>query len=443
MLRLLTSSLRLAGAMVLAPYSIAAQDTTRAAIDTTIARRYFQEANALTARDAGRLWGRTLAGPLLFVDRGSRQILTDRADGEGRLRPLGALYAGVLPASENIANTAFRWGGVSWAMLAWPVTSDSLQRSVLLAHELWHRVQDSLGFPLASPTNAQLAQRDGRLWLRLEALALKRALSLEGIDRARALRDAIAFRRTRRRLFPGSDSTERALELNEGLAEYTGVTIGAGSERERRELVERRLEVLDSATHLERSFAYQTGPAYGYFLDALSPGWRGTLSRRDDLAFVLESSLHGAAPSRGATVITRAERYGYARIRKEEQSRATKAVGHLTALHRRFVIGPVLELPLAEMKMGFDPGQVEALEGVGTIYGTLRLTDRWGVLQCDASGGVISPDFRRAIVPAPTDTAGRRLTGPGWVLELLPEWQIVAGARRGDWIVKHVTAPLP
>ncbi|HEU5217649.1 MAG TPA: hypothetical protein VFU23_03270, partial [Gemmatimonadales bacterium] len=356
-------------------------------------------------------------------------------DAEGRLRPLGSFYSGTLPASENIANTAFRWGGVTWAMLGWPVPKDSLRRGVLFAHELWHRIQDSLGLRAANPVNAHLAERDGRLWLRLEGRALGRALSQDGAGRTRALRDAITFRRTRRRLYPGADSNERALELNEGLAEYTGVVVGAESDAARRAILERYLAVLDSATRLERSFAYQTGPVYGLFLDALSPGWRTGLTPAQDLAYLLESALPPGGPLRQASAVNRAGGYGYAALRKEEQSRATKRVAHVASLRGRFVNGPVLELPLTAMRMGFDPGQVEALEGAGTVYGALRLTDQWGVLQCDGSGGLISGDFQRAIVPAPSDTTGHRLTGPGWVLELLPDWHIVPGARKGDWTI--------
>jgi hypothetical protein len=436
--RLLTASklLRIA-ALLAAPRGLRAQDSPGPAIDSIIARRYFQEAAALTARDGGRLWGRSLAGPLLFADRASRTLLTEVPDAEGLLRPFGSFYAGTLPASENVSNTSLRWGGMTWAMVAWPLTSDSLERSVLILHELWHRVQDSLGFPLNNPGNAHLAERDGRLWLRLEGRALRRALALEGAGRSRALGDAIVFRRTRRRLFPGSDSTERALELNEGLAEYSGVAAGAGSEAARRLLVDERLAVLDSSTHFERSFAYQTGPAYGHFLDALAPGWRTSLKGDRDLAYLLEASLRGANSVRPVSAVTRASAYGYVAVRKEEQARATRRIAHLVSLHRRFVRGPLLELPLREMKMGFDPGQVESLDSVGTVYGMLRLTDRWGVLQCDASGGLISADFRRALIPAPADTTGRRLTGPGWVLELLPDWQIVPGTRKGDWAVKR------
>ena len=68
----------------------------------------------------------------------------------------------------------------------------------------------------------------------------------------------------------------------------------------------------------------------------------------------------------------------------------------------------------------------------------LRLADRWGVLQCDATGGLIAGDFRRALVPAPADTQGRRLTGPGWILELEPGWKVVPGGRRGDWVLREI-----
>ena len=429
--------------ILIAAAPIAAQDPApAAAIDTALARRYFLEAQALTARDAGRLWAHSLAGPLLLVDRASRMAVADRPDGEGLLRPMGSLFAGTLPASENVANTTLRWGGVHWTMVAWPVRSDSLERSVLLAHELWHRVQDSLGFPMASPTNTHLGQREGRLWLRLEARALRRALTQEGAARARTLRDAIAFRRARRARFRGADSTERALEMNEGLAEYSGIAVATESPVLRRELVERRLAGLDSITNFERSFAYHTGPAYGLFLDELAPAWRTSLSPRDDLSFLLAAAL-GAGAVRSA-VATRAVPYGYEKVQREERTRAAQQTARLAAFRRRFVSGPVLELPLGEMKMGFDPGRVESLDGVGSVYGSLRLTDRWGVLQCDGSGGLIAVDFSHVVVPAPADTAGRRLTGPGWVLELSAEWRIVPGRRSGDWTVTaSPAAPAP
>ncbi|HEX7025195.1 MAG TPA: hypothetical protein VF187_10295, partial [Gemmatimonadales bacterium] len=349
----------------------------------------------------------------------------------------GSFWTGTLPAGEPAANTTLRWSGRTWAVVVWPPVADSLERQVLVAHELWHRVQDSLGFSSIAPANSHLGTADGRLWLRLEGRALAAALARAGAARVRALSDAVAFRRARRALFPGSEAAERALELNEGLAEYSGVVLAAGEPETRRRLVQERLGSLDSAAYLERSFAYHTGPAWGLFLDELAPSWRRTLTAAADLGWLAERALGRATPA-PRSAVQRGTAYGYSVVRKNENARATARRKRSAALRERFLDGPVLELPLGDMKMSFDPGKVEALDSLGSIYGMLRLADRWGVLQCDVTGGLIAGDFRRALVPAPADTEGRRLTGPGWILELEPGWRVVPGGRRGDWVLREI-----
>src|SRR6185436_19514224 len=69
--------------------------------DTLLARRYVEEARALTARDGGALWGRSLDGPLLFVEPKSRALLSALPAPDGGLAALGAWYTGTLPPSEN------------------------------------------------------------------------------------------------------------------------------------------------------------------------------------------------------------------------------------------------------------------------------------------------------------------------------------------------------
>lgn len=428
-------------AAFLAPYGGPAPRGSSAPIDTALARRYFSEAAALTTRDGGQLWGRSLAGPLLLVDAASKEMLAEEPDAEGRLTRDGGIFRGTLGSTEMAANTAVHWGGRHWTMVLWPLPNDSVERAVLVGHELWHRIQDSLGFPSTGPRNEHLATTDGRVWLRLEGRALLRAAGLDGPRRIQALQDAIEFRRARRRRFGSADSAERALEMHEGLAAYTGTAVAAPALPDRLPLVHRRLQTMDSTERFERGFAYQTGPAYGYFLDLLAPDWRAAISRNDDLAYRLGEAI-GRRPGAGSAA-TRAAAYRSAVIRREETARAARRASLLAGLTRRFRTGPKLELPLAEMKLSFDPNGVEALDSLGSVYGSLRLSDRWGVLQCDASGGLISADFSRATVPAPADTAGRRLTGPGWLLELAPNWQVVPGRRPGDWTVQAVAAPPP
>ena len=64
-------------------------------IDTTLAYQYFQEAQALCSRDNGKLWGVSLCGPMLFVDRKTRTVVANQADKEGILTKSGNVFVGI------------------------------------------------------------------------------------------------------------------------------------------------------------------------------------------------------------------------------------------------------------------------------------------------------------------------------------------------------------
>jgi len=215
------------------------------------------ELHALCARDGGRLWGVPLCGPTMIVDRKTRAITADR--------PAPA----VLPKEIGIANTAVDFEGQRWTMIAGPLPDDPFARKMLLAHESFHRVQDSLGFPSAGPANAHLDTAQGRYWLQLEWRALGQALSG---DRD-AVRDALAFRAVRRALFAGAAKEEHDLEMHEGLAEYTGAALAEPDPRARAPHLVAKLRDAESTPTFVRSFAYASGPAWGTLLDRKRRSW--------------------------------------------------------------------------------------------------------------------------------------------------------------------------
>ena len=433
--RLLPAVSCLTAALGMCGFPALAQTSSTPPLDGARALDYFAQIDSLTRRDGGRLWGLSLAGPILLVDRASRAVVANQPDTEGRLLADGAIFRGTLPADQNVANTAFNWGGRRWTMVALPLPDDPAQRGALLLHELWHRLQDSLGFPASSPSNEHLGRMDGRLWLRLEGHALAAALGSSGKTRTKAIADALAFRRYRRSLIPGADSSERALELNEGLAEYTGLTLAGFTGARGAAEVAARLAGLDTLMNFARSFAYLTGPAYGLLLDATGVTWRRSLRLTDDLAERLGAALRlKALPPAGATIEQRAGKYGYTDLRAAEESRELARATRQSELRQRFVLGPVVRLPLREMRVGFDPYAVESLDSVGTVYGTLRIVDRWGVLEVSSGGGLIK-DWMEAVVPGPAQVEGSRAKGPGWTLNLEPGWRLVTGVRKGDLTV--------
>src|SRR5438046_536044 len=76
------------------------------------ARRAFDEARLASEDDDGKLWGRALYGPMIFVDPQTRFAVADRADEKGALQADHGVFPGTLPPDVVLANTATNWNGV-------------------------------------------------------------------------------------------------------------------------------------------------------------------------------------------------------------------------------------------------------------------------------------------------------------------------------------------
>src|SRR5205085_10188693 len=123
------------------------------------------------------------------------------------------------------------------------------------------------GFITDEGLNEHLDTLEGRLWMRLEWRALRRAVESNGPDRAEAIADALAFRRERRRLFSGAADHERREEIREGLASYTGIAAWANSPADAHRAAAAALAGGESQTALVGNFEAASGPAYGVLLD--------------------------------------------------------------------------------------------------------------------------------------------------------------------------------
>jgi hypothetical protein len=261
---------------------------------------------------------------------------------------------------------------------------------------------------MSNPDNPHLDTLDGRYYLQLEYRALSAALQSEGVAQRQAAADAVAFRRQRRALFPNAAAAERTLEMNEGLAEYTGVALSGAP---------RRLALLDLETGASkpsfvRSFAYATGPAYGLLLDAYNKDWRTTLKSTDDLSDL----LHLEIPSNPSV-----DPYNGNTLRAQEVDRDQFRQRRIASLRKLLVDGPVLVLPLQQMSMEFNPNNLVPVDGLGTVYPTITIRDLWGSIQV-TENALLSQDFKKLTVSA----------SGGWKLDLKPGWKIIEGKRQGD-----------
>jgi len=404
------------------------------AIDFETALAYFEQARQISEADDGHLWGRKLYGPMLFVDRATRTVVANEPDKRGILKTRGSLYTGILPNDVTVANTATRWAGKHWTMLMWPLPEDTFERANLLAHEMWHRIQGDLGLPGNNPGNVHLDAPEGRLWLRLEWRALGSSLRAKGDDRKTAVLDALIFREFRRSLFGDAAHEERALENNEGLAEYTGVMLAGFTATERTRHVLDKLHEAELANSFVRSFAYKSGPPWGILLDDAGVDWRAGYSANSDLGARLSRALDLKLPANlKAVAAGRMTTYNGHELDEEERQRDQRRQQRLTEARARFIIGPTLRLPLRQMKIEFNPNNLQPLDDVGTVYPTLRIADVWGILEV-TNGALVSADWTWVAVPVENDWNGGLESGQtGWTLEPKEPWRAQRSERKGQW----------
>jgi hypothetical protein len=340
---------------------------------------------------------------------------------------------GPRPPLVGLVNAPVQWGGVTWGAYVWDflVNETPRRRNEILLHELFHGVQPQLGLMLPAQASEHLDALDGRYWLRLEWRALARALSGSGEQRNAAVRDALAFRQARRALYPAAAEKERAVEITEGVAQYTATVLAASSTAEATASALDQLARAEKQESFVRTFAYASGPAYGLLLDASSPEWRHALRSSDDLGMVMMNAL-AVQPASDATVS--AARYGGAELRAAEQQRERQRQERIAELRRRFVDGPVLVIPGGGRGMSDSRGAV-VIPGSGTVYfGTYRSSGEWGTLEAD-TGVLVASDGGSRRVSAPVRRDAVTVTGDGWTFKAAPGWIVRDGARRGDYEV--------
>ena len=415
----------------------AAQSTS---IDTKLAAQYFRQLEQTSNRDGGKTWGQSLYGPILFVDPGTSEVVANQADRENKLVSRDGVFVGKLPTEINPANTAFDWGGVHWTMVMWPVSEFRQARERLLLHECFHRLQEKLGLPARDAVNTHLDTLNGRIWIQMEWRALERALRQTGPARKTAIADALLFRGYRRSLFPDSAKNENALELNEGLAEFTGVKL---SSADLQETVLRANLILRQARNnptFARSFAYVSGPAYGALLDLSGNPWRVSLKPSSDLGVLLQQRYGIKIRVSEAAARSAISRYEGEEIVTVETAQERKRVQQIAEARKKFLDGPVLILSLSpDVRYSFNPNNVIGIDDSNSVYPTLRLVDDWGVLTVNNGAWLErgpTGHLVRARVPAPQELSARPLKGEGWSLELTNGWEVVPGERPGDVTIK-------
>jgi hypothetical protein len=413
-------------------------------LDTARALSALRDAKSACEADAGKLWKRSLCGPIALVDRQTRLVIANDTVAGRRFVRLGDAYLTTLPETQYVANTSFSWAGRSWTMVALPLPRDRFTRAGLVMHEVFHREQEALGLRQPDALNNQLDMRAGRTWLRLEYRALARALeSLPDRERAQHhVESALLFRAQRRSLYPGSDSLEATLEIQEGLPEYTGQRLamqltGEGSAR-----VARYVRDYETTPTFVRAFAYATGPAIGVLLDQFAPDWRDAVRTNRDIGALLAQAIRFRRPGNLASVArTRAKEYGWDEIDRTEAARDSARAPTMREYRARLGDGPTITLRQSKdsLAWSYDPTELIGFDLYSTVYPSGNFSAPWGKLTVERGGVLVHNDFSRIRIGAPASAlAAKDIKGDGWTLVLNSGWSLRADpSRPGSFIVER------
>lgn len=353
------------------------------------------------------IWQQNLCGPTILVDRESRRFVAKDLSGDDMPE------TGLWPEDRNISNSSVVWEGETWAMVMWPLPSGQQERVSLIFHENFHRIQDKLPFSSGdfAPAN-HLDEMQARVSIRLEMHWLARAVTAP--DEAQRKKNAEAALRYRRMRLTseGARTSERHLNIHEGLASFAGHSIAFGDDIAGR--IKRGLLTAEGTKSFVRSFAYEIGPAWAYLLDKDAPGWRSQMNDDWDLADLYRQT---ALPATISSVLI--DDALYKKIEMEERDRETKFQQKLAVYRGRFLSQTQLVLP--QDAFTFDPTTAVALGDAGTVYETFGMRGDWGAFQT-SKGVLISPDFTRISVNYVHDGTQASLDNEFWKLELNDGW---------------------
>jgi len=385
----------------------------------------FSDVDSLLKMDNGRFWGKGLYGPIIFVEPETRMFYSNENNSVNEFEKIGSIYKDSLPTDINIANTAINWNDKRWSMVMLSLPKDQISRNNLVIHELFHRLQPTIGFGnLQEMDNGHLDTYDHRLLLKLELQALEKALSTnDTIERLKHIQNALTFRNKR---YKSTDikKAENSLELNEGLAEYTAIMLsGRNADEMKTHFSESKTDFYTNPTFV-RSFAYQTIPYYGYLLSSKKPNWHREINSETNLTDNFINAFNVEIPKKQSVEnIAKEFDYNFQQIQKEETKREKLRIERVANLKSQFLEKPTLELQFQNMNISFDPRNITPLENIGTVYPNLRVTDDWGILTVE-KGALLASDWSKVTVTAPTEISAKTVIGDGWKLELKPEWKV-------------------
>lgn len=370
-------------------------------------------ANILNEEKSKALWGVSLNAPIIIVDHTTNKMFVTAIENGVVLPPKEESWDHKIPLS----NSFFEYNGKTYVTIIYAAIMNipCEQRVNLLSHEIFHYHQKSLGIKNEMSRNFHLDEIQGRALLQIEMKLLQEAL--EGNESS--LFDAIYIRKYRQKLFPNNN--EDLYELNEGLAEYTGVKL---STENMKEYVKQRLNYNISQGYTN-AFGYFTGAAYATILDKIYPKWHYDKDLTKGLIYLIKKR-----DSRYESVIKDdyieqlLTKYNYNQITRIEE-KELDSFGNIEDF-KRLLKTNTSKLIIKNEKINFtyNPNDKIVSLGDAVLLRNLTITAEWGRMKVQ-SGIVRLNNWSAFYLLPPTSITSDTVEGDNYEIKINQGWKII------------------
>lgn len=392
------------------------------------ALQYFRGIKEICDRDNGALWGKNLYGPMMFVDRSSRLIIANMPDRDGLLKGKDGVFTGTFPKDLLLNNSPVTYGNTLFALAPLPQEEDEYMIRTQAIHSLFHRFQMMAGTSSFGYNTNNMDEREARLWLKLEWKALRKALTTEGEEQKVAIRDALIFRGANRELFSKYARDENLFEDYEGLTTFTYTLLCTGSKDEYRARIFELLDEIYAMQSYARSYGFIHGALYASLLNDKGFDFAGIRTKEIDLGNTVMHLYGIELPAICRDVAgSLAVNYNVSEIYSEEERRLADLRESLHEQISEFTEKPVVYIELESPYFDFEPGNIQSLDTVGTLYKSIRISDNWGKLSVNGGGCLVSNNFRFLRISAKGFKADQKhISGDNWSMTINKDYELVA-----------------
>lgn len=396
-------------ALVMA-YSVVAQDLP---CKETMEESLQQIAEVLNKPESKQLWNISLNAPILLIDHLKNKMFVTAID-SGKIQPL---KEEVWDNKVPLANSIFDYKGGKYVTIihAAFMNTSCEGRINLLSHEIFHLHQNDLGIKNTISVNYHMDEVQGRALLQIEMKALQHALEHDTVG----LYEALYIRAYRQSLNPSNN--EDLYELNEGLAEYTGVKL---STTNMTEYVKNRLNY-NIKRGYTNAFGYLTGSAYATLLDDLYPQWKKDKDLNRGMIFLLKKVMPKYEVPIDEPELKRIlDKYNYDLLLTNEKEEE-RSFGDIT-LYENLLKPETSKICITNNRINFTYNPQDRVIALSTaiLLRNMTLTTEWG--QVYAKSGIVRlNDWTAFYLLPPKEISSNIIKGEEYEFKLNSGWKII------------------